>query len=173
MEVVNNAKLGGASTQMLTMACVLFVVIGVGVVGTNSYNEADQRAQAIGDVRSLAEDILRFRNDMGDWPGLRVLAFTDGNPALGEMELAGGGVQVVAAMDLLGSNTKRLRCWNGPYLRVLRPDPWGCRYAIVLNGSREGAEMRGWILSAGPNGIIETHRGDADLQGDDLGLPIR
>jgi len=56
--------------------------------------------------------------------------------------------------------------WNGPYLSSeLRSDPWGNRYVVnvgLLDMSPGAQTMSGrpksavWVLSAGPNGTIDT-----------------
>lgn len=55
--------------------------------------------------------------------------------------------------------------WNGPYLAPgqIGPDPWNHRYMVNVgllssrgSGSREHDSRAVWVLSAGPNGIIET-----------------
>ncbi len=57
--------------------------------------------------------------------------------------------------------------WNGPYLHgEIGPDPWGNRYVInveFLSVNLGGYEVNGvqpkravWVLSAGPDGVIDT-----------------
>lgn len=78
--------------------------------------------------------------------------------------------------------------WNGPYFSSqLMADPWGNRYAVnvalvdlspgaaTLGGQ---AKMAVWVLSAGPNGIIETPFAQSILTavrpgGDDIGTRIQ
>jgi len=40
--------------------------------------------------------------------------------------------------------------WNGPYIKLLRPDPWGNRYIYALEGTNAV------VLSAGPDGAVNT-----------------
>jgi prepilin-type N-terminal cleavage/methylation domain-containing protein len=77
--------------------------------------------------------------------------------------------------------------WNGPYLSSdLVADPWGNRYVVnvglidLTSGpiGRNGAPKSAvWVLSAGPNGVIETLYGQlaigATLGGDDIGTRIQ
>jgi prepilin-type N-terminal cleavage/methylation domain-containing protein len=71
--------------------------------------------------------------------------------------------------------------WDGPYLRkYLPPDPWGNKYYInveFLDKKRKPSERhRVWIISAGPNKIIDTTyqqlQTNGTLQEDDIGLAI-
>jgi hypothetical protein len=71
--------------------------------------------------------------------------------------------------------------WKGPYLHTEpQPDPWGNRYVINIGASDprgSGAPRSVWVLSAGPNGIIETAFDQpatrAALGGDDVGVRVR
>ena len=77
--------------------------------------------------------------------------------------------------------------WNGPYLSSeITPDPWGNRYIVNIelidtSGSVAGPGGRikaaVWVLSAGPNGTIETPYNQsvltATLVGDDIGFRLQ
>lgn len=65
--------------------------------------------------------------------------------------------------------------WSGPYAAQLPNDPWGHPYMI---NARELGQTTNptWVLSAGPNGVIETtvgNGGQTTPQGDDIGFRIR
>jgi type II secretory pathway pseudopilin PulG len=77
--------------------------------------------------------------------------------------------------------------WKGPYLsRVATADPWGSAYLInvfYLDGDVAVRDVSGeplgavFVLSAGPNGVVETPyfqaREEALLYGDDVGYRLR
>jgi type II secretory pathway pseudopilin PulG len=77
--------------------------------------------------------------------------------------------------------------WKGPYLSAaIQDDSWGHAYVVNVfwldardivqdaSGARLGAV---WVLSAGPNGVIETPyyqpRDAAQLYGDDIGFRLQ
>jgi len=71
----------------------------------------------------------------------------------------------------------RLR-WRGPYLGRFGLDPWG-RTFIAYVGAMEASGKKvsgasgqhsGWILSAGPNGSLDTLPSSSALVGDDRGF---
>ncbi len=67
------------------------------------------------------------------------------------------------------------RAWNGPYLATLGLDPWGHAYvisvgAVELGGRPISPGAQAWVLSAGPNGILETTPDAVVLGGDDRGF---
>ncbi len=62
--------------------------------------------------------------------------------------------------------------WNPDgYLDRLPIDPWGNPYIIHVGAMEKdgsaigGAGAKGWILSAGPNGVLETNPTDPQLCG--------
>lgn len=78
------------------------------------------------------------------------------------------------------------RAWRGPHISKLGPDPWGRAYIIHVGAmQRNGcpvastgappactvpaAGARGWILSAGPDGNLDTGPTATQLAGDDIG----
>jgi prepilin-type N-terminal cleavage/methylation domain-containing protein len=78
--------------------------------------------------------------------------------------------------------------WNGPYFSSqLMADPWGNRYAVNVAlvdlspgaATADGqAKMAVWVLSAGPNGIVDTPFASSILTavrpgGDDIGTRIQ
>lgn len=46
--------------------------------------------------------------------------------------------------------------WKGPYLDKLENDPWGNKYLVNIVNARSDRTSATYILSAGPNGKIET-----------------
>ncbi|HEY2988021.1 MAG TPA: hypothetical protein VGL11_09865 [Candidatus Binatia bacterium] len=79
----------------------------------------------------------------------------------------------------------KLTKWKGPYITKLGPDPWGNAYIIHIGAIQStgcavdaagGAgcgtasqTAQGWILSAGPDGTLQTGPNAASLGGDDIG----
>ncbi len=45
--------------------------------------------------------------------------------------------------------------WRGPYQSSITSDPWGNRYAVNI-GNMTAAYPAVWVISAGPDGIIQT-----------------
>ncbi|MGR3177322.1 MAG: type IV pilin protein [Candidatus Anammoxibacter sp.] len=68
--------------------------------------------------------------------------------------------------------------WRGPYMAEIKADPWGFRYLVLALGIREGVQVDGdemvfgWVISAGPNGRIETSPFSSKLEGDDVGVML-
>ena len=62
--------------------------------------------------------------------------------------------------------------WNGPYLDLIEPDPWGNAYLVNTRGLFDDRE-RVWVLSAGPDGIVDTSPSSRETRGDDIGRILR
>lgn len=71
--------------------------------------------------------------------------------------------------------------WKGPYLSKRGLDPWGKSYLIYLQGVRDAAnpdetdatkkgktDKNILVISAGPNGVVETLSTDNSAKGDDI-----
>ncbi len=82
----------------------------------------------------------------------------------------GGVVESRPLADVLLNRSMGGPGWEGPYGEV-PSDPWGNAYLVNVAGlvdSRSGS----WVLSAGPDGIIQTSQDSLKAGGDDLLLPI-
>lgn len=91
------------------------------------------------------------------------------------------GSDIEGAQDYNETESKSKR-WKGPYITNVSSDPWGHAYIVHVGamekdgipvfttflGSSEKPE--GWILSAGPDGTLQTSPTDTILSGDDIGL---
>lgn len=69
--------------------------------------------------------------------------------------------------------------WKGPYIATTdKQDPWGHNYLAFVKGAysarsiSDGKKNFGWILSAGPNGKMETPVTALTVVGDDVGVVI-
>lgn len=65
--------------------------------------------------------------------------------------------------------------WKGPYIAKLAKDQFGKDYiahvgAMETNGVKISASGKGWIISAGPDGFLDTAPSDSTLSNDDLGF---
>ena len=77
--------------------------------------------------------------------------------------------------------------WNGPYVtNTINADPWNNRYMVNIGlmestqgtqGASGATKSAVWVISAGPNGIIETPHTQAmtvaSISGDDIGIRLQ
>lgn len=71
--------------------------------------------------------------------------------------------------------------WKGPYAESFQKrDPWGNNYLVyvkpmytlTLTGTGTGTAEYGWIISAGPNGTIDTSVTSSSIVTDDIGVML-
>ena len=172
---------------MSVMSAVMTPVIG-------DYVNDARHVKAAGDVQVLAASFARFAFDARteqpsdrEWSRYDVLVGQGPAPAVG----TGGDAAWTGEADehrvgLLEEHLIRnmpgylTTCgqnvafwaprWRGPYLASgIGPDPWGHRYAInVWSQTHSGGHLV--VLSAGPNGLVETPFAEAGVApgGDDI-----
>jgi hypothetical protein len=151
-----------------------------------------RRARALQDTHVIATALVRLVSDVaaqgskaGGWATYDLLVSAGEVPEVGPggdpgWVSAGGGGKVGALADQLVVNgaaypTHRvsmvnwLKGWHGPYLEAgIGSDPWGHRYAVNVQWLAAGGEFDTVVLTAGPNGIIETpYRADGTVPGGD------
>jgi len=61
--------------------------------------------------------------------------------------------------------------WAGPYMMHVPADPWGRAYVVTITGFHSSSE-RPWVLSAGPDGKLETGPHSNEPVGDDVGIAL-
>lgn len=64
--------------------------------------------------------------------------------------------------------------WKGPYISKLAKDPFGFAFiagvgAMETNGTPVAASAKGWIISGGPDGNLDTAPSASVLSNDDIG----
>ncbi len=60
--------------------------------------------------------------------------------------------------------------WRGPYISGPTADPFGNNYVINIGGVTGNGTGKGWILSAGKDGTLQTSKTASTLSGDDIGF---
>lgn len=158
-----------------------------------------RRSRALSDDQAIASAILAFNKDLNRWPiwqnGAKtgptdatfdVLKTDDGeDPLVGDdsgWSLSGAGSlddQLMTNFNSAPGNsypTSGDRQWRGPYLAKLTEDPWGSKYVANVNKLSPGEDYASeavYVLSAGPNRLIETEFGQSvngtfEVGGDDI-----
>jgi hypothetical protein len=188
------------STVVVLAAIVILALMLMPSIGERPDDHLRARAQ--GDCISIGAAILRFQADNGTtpkWnaaadartPGAVGVTVLFGPGRLPREEATGGGWTHVPSAEMnrqLAFNNPDYPLmpsggtlgWNGPYLSPsdLSPDPWNHSYLVNI-GFLEAPQLRGgagvravWVLSAGPNGLVETPliqgAQDARPRGDDI-----
>ncbi len=142
-------------------------------------------SRAKADVRNIAASIANFNRDLQIYPvyktdtsqanaSVLVLHTLEGNQATATGEsvtgwIAAANTTTIQTLDaalqagkladgtiLYSAVVKRPGEWKGPYMTDFKADPWGNKYYVSTNGLHPGSTAAAFVLSAGPNGQIET-----------------
>ncbi|HUJ18869.1 MAG TPA: type II secretion system protein GspG [Nitrospirota bacterium] len=169
--------------EVIVVAGIIAVLAGILV--PLIFKEIDEAkiTRASADIRSITSALIVMKKDTGMWPNL---VNGGGACSAGVTLLYGGGV-LPAGLAAFGWDQSSLQplenylssdanaCygaqWKGPYLAQVTPDPWGNQY--LINATNFSANGPVWIISAGPNGAIETDVTSAVPLGDDIGLRLK
>jgi prepilin-type N-terminal cleavage/methylation domain-containing protein len=154
---------------VITIAVVAILsAILVPVISQNI--QSARFARAASDVKTLGEAIVQFRKDTAVWPTSRAgapiyMLFSDvdsTNDGIPDTSFLPSGwtidrnFRLSMAYHLINNTDNITRgpsaagtpSWNGPYLSIVRPDPWGTAY--VVNAQLLGGTANVYVLSAGP-----------------------
>jgi hypothetical protein len=110
-----------------------------------SQPEKARHARTQSDFTAMHEAVSRMRNDTGNR-----------NPSCFEkLEnlLQGPCPAECGALPRCGGATEPgARCWSGPYLEAIGPDPWGNPYRVSV----DPASLLVTVTGAGPDGVFGT-----------------
>jgi general secretion pathway protein G len=176
----NNA--GFTLIEVIVIVAILAILAGI--LTPMIFSQIDQAkiARAEADCKSISSGLLTFRKDLGVWPNLsgagcgpntKLLLGLGAHPA----GLAAMGFTTDPAVnfkDVLMQDNEE--CYNstmykGPYLPIVEADPWGNAY--VLPAGNFDVALPVYVLSAGPNGIMETPSFAVSPLGDDIGIRVK
>jgi len=173
-------------TLIEVIVIVAILAILAGILAPMIFSQIDDAklARAEADCKSISSAILAFRKDLGVWPNHSGAGCGENTQFLrGGGDLPGGladmAYQTTATVlfsDVLMVDDEG--CYNatkyrGPYLPVVNTDPWGNAYFLAANNFVATMTDPVFVLSAGPNGIVETPIFSVSPLGDDIGTRIK
>jgi general secretion pathway protein G len=185
MKAISRLKSSAGFTLIEVIVIVAILAILAGILTPMIFSQIDEAklSRAEADAKSISSAVLTFRKDVGVWPNLSGEG-CGANTTL----LKGQGVipQGLAAMAYNTSMQITMRdilmeddegCYNaalykGPYMGVVSADPWGNAYVIAAD-QFEIDGRAAFVLSAGPNGTIETPVFSVSALGDDIGIRVK
>ncbi|MBI4827095.1 MAG: type II secretion system protein GspG [Nitrospirae bacterium] len=166
--------------EVIVVAAIIAILAGVLVPMILKEIDETRITRASADIRSISNAILVFKKDTAQWPVM------DGTCSPNLTLLTGGGNAPGGIGDNAWDNTASAMIdahimynddgcynnWKGAYLPVVTADPWGNQYVInVGNFGVSGNPV--WIMSAGPNGVLDSNANSTSSGGDDIGLRIK
>ena len=168
---------GSLGFTLLEIAVTLSVIAVLAAILTplvsNMVDDA-RVTRAEDEAQTLASAMLSFRQNTGRWPIFQVGFPITGTTPIFTVLIGPGGdpnpsgspwlpaLPERGDMDgILGQNTPGYRTsgrfrWRGPYINQVGSDPWGNAFIMNAEALDFGPQEATFVLSAGPNGTIET-----------------
>lgn len=167
--------------EVIVVAAIIAVLAGIVVPLIFKEIDESKISKAKAEVKSIQTAIMIFYKDTKKWPmyvdeggvlkdNVTVL-LSDGDEPKGLDYNCDTRVKSYLKDHLLQDNIGYSFSWKGPYLNDLSSDPWGNAY--VVNAVYFNTQNPVWILSAGPNGFIDTNMDSQGLNGDDIGIRLQ
>ena len=186
---------------LIELAVVLAIIAVLAAVLTpmvSGYLDQARVARAQADVRTIADSIKLYNRDTGRWPIYDSSADYSGDSVPGtnsklEFGTSTGNSPTAGASWALGTtlNTTSLELYinndrsgvgtaafpragfRGPYVGTVDSDPWGNKYLLNAANLKRNSTNHAYIISAGPNGTLETNRdvattANVSASGDDV-----
>ena len=182
-KLVGLGRSGFTLIEVIVVAAIIAILAGILVPMIFNQIDESKTAKAKGDVKTIQTALMMFRKDNSCFPNrtngadpttntIQVL-FSEGAQIadLATKNWNGTSDQLVAHMRA-NEVGYPAAMWKGPYLPAFDADPWGNRYMIGA-GNFDTTGTSSWILSAGPDGIIQTGFNDDALSGDDIGIRLK
>lgn len=176
---------GFTLVEVIVIVAVIAIVAGIVVPMIFKQIDEAKITRAEADGKSISSAIQAFRKDIGVWPdllnsggacapGIGVLRGTGAIPQ-GLADKGYNDASIMNVIDVLGTDSQS--CYNaskykGPYLPRVEPDPWGNAY-VINAGNFQTDGIPTFILSAGPDGIVNTAVDSTIAEGDDIYVRVK
>lgn len=187
-----NCKKGFTLIEVIVVAAIIAILAGILVPMIFNQIDESRITRAKADVKAIQTAMLRFQNDTGKWPVYSTnAALVAGTPDIVLLKSGGNNPSLGTATGWDTTNTSNHiqaqlvdyanatgiynTVWKGPYIPGEPPaDPWGNKYYINVDAfNTPGAPV--WIISAGPDGIIDTNANaeSIDVNSKNIGIRVR
>jgi len=199
------ANKGFTLIEVIVAIAVVAILAGIITPSVIKHLDDSKRARAQNDCQVVGSTLASFYKDTGRWPNmdasgatgaaaLTLLVGEGATPTAAGAAANWGQATTAATADLMAyhlvSNRPKNQAvniynatgefrWSGPYHTSFTSDPWGNRYAVNV-GNMFSANNAVWVISAGPNGVINTafnqaipNNGVLALAQDDIGYRLR
>ncbi len=179
--------------EVVVVIAVIAILAAILTPYITKYIDDSKIAKAKNETQVLGATVVNAYKDLGRWPNRQnaandyTLLYTGTAAPPASLFGAAAGWdrsrQDTVDHHLVTNSrgypaTGELR-WNGPYATTIPLDPWGRAYVINAANftTATSPPTPVWVLSAGPNGVIDTTISNAAAwstpAGDDIGYRIR
>ncbi|MEW6743460.1 MAG: type II secretion system protein GspG [Planctomycetota bacterium] len=167
-------RAGFTLIEMIVVVAIIVSLAGIIIPVVSSEIEDAKTARAVGDLNRIATAITQYIKDTGTFPtgtlGAQSFTWAHSNADIPESNSFDDGLSEELArflsLDIHGGDR-----WRGPYCEEIGADPWGRAYLVNVHGYYSATEHV-LVLSAGPNGEVETDPTAIIADGDDVAVLI-
>lgn len=171
---------GFTLVEVIVVAGIIAILASILVPMILKEIDEARASKAAADVRTIYASMIVFKKDTAQWPqmdaacaaNVTLLRSTGNLPA--NLAALGYDTGVTSPYDdhFVTNANGCYNNWKGPYIATTGADPWGNTY--VTNASAFSIPgSPAWIISAGPNGQIETPAFLTTIFGDDVGMRVQ
>jgi len=171
--------------EVIVVAGIIAVLAGILVPLIFKEIDESKITRAAADVRSISSALIILKKDTGQWPVsatcTNTVTLLNGSGSMPSALAAGWDNTTMHDInDYLSTDDNACwpNTWKGPYIAMVNADPWGNRYLVNADAFVSAANPKPpvWIISAGPNGVLETAANAITIDSansDDIGLRLR
>jgi len=181
--------------EIVVVLGVLAVLAAILVPMVIGYLDDAKKSKAQADTRQIAAAILKMYKDTGRFPYFQNGTASGSTPyfkiLVGSGNAPSGTSWATTPSDTFENqliknlpsggtaySTTGKFAWRGPYLEAVSEDPWGNYYVVNIEKAQPGQNKQVWVISAGPDGTIDTTydaatTAAAALGGDDIGARVQ
>jgi general secretion pathway protein G len=160
--------------EMVVVVAIIAALAAILVPVISEELATSEESKALGDCQRIAAALTQYIKDTRYFPTgasgantYTVLEGTGLDPTSNDFAGTAGDL-----FDFLSDGTANGGAqWKGAYMQEIPADPWGQKYLVNVEGYYLSSENV-WVLSAGPNGAVDTAPGDYTLGSDDIGVLI-
>ena len=183
--------------EVVVVAGIIAILAGILVPMIFSQIDEAKKTRAVSDCKSISTAIMAFKKDTGKWPyympgdctqtylTLQTGSGTDPLNSSGDWQISANDIAMGIILNLPGVTPPIAQSCYGDkaksYLAEDKTDPWDNKY--IVNAANFAADATPvWVISAGPNGCIDTTVNSPSLNdsscipgqpGDDIGIRIK
>ncbi len=169
--------------ELAVVLAVIAILAGILTPLVTSYLDQARGGRAQADLKTIADAVKLYQRDTGRYPIYDNSTDYTNDHSGGKAVIAGSGG--VVPVDGAGPNSWSLSgqlattslelylnnnyssvtgssfpkaTFNGPYIATLDSDPWGTKYLLTAGDLTRSSTNHAYVLTAGPNGTIDTPR---------------